>query len=610
MFAFLRRLIFPIIIIVLVFFVAMIILQWGADITRAGSADDTVGVIGGEEISTRMFDQYYSNLIRAEQANAEEELAPAKLDELKDRAWSQLVGDVLTRKEIVKRGITLTSEEIYEFLKLYPPTELQSAPQFMTDGKFDYQKYINAMVSPENAPFWAQLEAYVQPDLLRTKLQGEIISTARIPPWEVMEAFLEEKEQVKLGFINIPTTALEASVLQPTEEELKEYYEANMRDYKLGNRATADMVLFEKDASKNDWDRAYSEIREIYDSAVAGIDFAELAQAYSEDNSASSGGDLGWFGRGQMVPEFESATWGLDIDEISEPVRTNFGWHIIKLLEIKTEEEIQPGYEKPVSVEKRHAAHILLKVRPSQETLDESFRNAGDLADAARDIGLKESAEEYNYEIKTTRPFTEDDYIQYIGKDPQASAFVFENEIGKVSEVMENQSAYYVISVASHIPEGYTPFEDTRATLEKIVALLKTKDAAYDTAVVIHKAVVGGMSLSRASEKYGFRYHESNLITRKMPIAYIGMSPEVTGTAFSLPDVNAISKPLRYDRGAVILTLLDKISPGLEEFNQAQDSIQYAIQLQKSRDVYGRWFENLMKEAKIENYLDKFYKGY
>lgn len=610
MFEFLRRLIVPIIIIVLVFFVAMIVLQWGADITRSQRADDTVGVIDGEEISYRIFEQYYSNLIRAEQDKTEEELTPAKMDELRDRAWAQLLSDVLLRKEIEKRRITVTDEEVYEFLKLYPPSELQSAPQFMTDGKFDYQKYINAMVSPENAPFWAQLELYVQPDLLRSKLQVEIISTVRVTPWEIMEAYLEEKEQAKIGYINIPAASFPTPTEPPSEEESREYYKSHKENYRLSNRATADVVLFNKDASENDWDRAYYEIKEIYDSAVAGIDFGELAQAYSEDNSASAGGDLGWFGRGRMVPEFDSATWALNVDEISQPVRSRFGWHVIKLLGIRTDEETPPGSDKPQQVEKRHAAHILLKVAPSQETLDELFTNARDFADAAREIGLKEATEEYNFEVKTTQPFTEAGYVPFLGQDPDACGFTFENEVGKVSEVMENSSAYYVISVASHLPEGYTPFEETRPSIERTLLADMARQMAYDTAVVIHKAIADGMAFSAAGKKYGFAYQLSDLITRKSVLPGIGRAAEPIGAAFALENVNTISDPVEYDRGAVIITLLEKISPGLEEFNRVQDSIQFAIQLQKSQDMYNRWFDNMVKAAKVENYLDKFYRRY
>jgi peptidyl-prolyl cis-trans isomerase D len=610
MFAFLRRLIVPIIIVVLLFFVAMIVLQWGADITRSQHVDDTIGVIDGEEISYKVFERYYSSLIREQQDQTEEDLQPDKLKDLRDQAWSQMVSDVLINREVEKHKITVTNQEIYDYLKFFPPQEIQLAPQFMTDGEFDHQKYINAMVSPQNAPFWAQLESYVLPDLRRNKLQSEIVSTIRVTPAEVMEAFLEAREKIKVGYMNIPSAILEPVTPAPPEEEVAQYYETHKEDYKLMERARADIVLFEKAPSQNDWDREYYNIKDIYDSAVTGVDFAELAQAYSDDGSSSNGGDLGWFGRKQMVPEFDSATWALEIDEISQPVKTRFGWHIIKLLDKKTEKETPRGSDKPEMVEKRRAAHILLKVAPSQETLDDLFASARTFAQAAGEEGFKEVAEQNEYEIETTSPFVRDGYVQFVGKNPEASDFIFDNAVGAVSEVLENNSAYYILSVAEHIPEGYSSYDDVKPSIIKKLTAEAAKQVAYDTAQVVYNCILGGTSFSQADRKFGFEYRLSDLITRGTFLPGIGRSPEIIGAAFNLKEMNEISPPIQYERGTVILTLLDKVPASLEEFNQVQDSVALAVRIKKSQDTYSLWFNAMIENADIKNYVDKFYRSY
>ena len=174
---------------VLVAFIATIIFSWGGGGFRE-KPKDTVGVIDGENISIKVYDRYYTNMLRQAQEENDYELPPGKIDEIRKNAWQQLLSDYLINREIEKHGIFVTSEEIYSFLKLYPPQELQSAPQFMTDGAFDYQKYINAMMNPENAPFWASIENYVLPDLKKYKLQEQIIGAVRVTPAEVMESFL------------------------------------------------------------------------------------------------------------------------------------------------------------------------------------------------------------------------------------------------------------------------------------------------------------------------------------------------------------------------------------------------------------------------------------
>ena len=609
MFEFLRKLIVPIIITVLVFFVAMIVLEWGADITSSRRVDDSVGIIDGQKISYREFEQYYSNLLRQEQEKTEEELSAEKTNEIRNQAWSQLVADYLINREVEKRKITLTPEEIYQYLKFYPPKELQSSPQFMTDGKFDYQKYVNAMVNPENARFWAQLESYVLPELKKSKLQLEIINTVRVTPSEVLNSYLDNKELIKVGYINIPSSKLEPLIPVVGQDEMQAYFDSHKEDYKVQKRATVELVLFEKAPTQNDWDKANYQMNDIYDSLIADADFGEMARTYSEDVRASADGDLGWIRKGMMVPEFDSAAWSLTVGEISRPVKTRFGYHIIKFLEEKTDVETPPGADKPQSIEKRHLAHILMMVRPSQETLDQLYAGANDFAKIAGEKGFNNAAKEYNYTVKTTPPFTEGGYIQYVGSNPEAVGFVFANKVGTVSDVIETNSAYVVLNVASHIPEGYLSLDEARPTVTKRLKTERAVKLCMDTAQLIYNSLMSGTSFGAAGQRYGFPYELSAPLTPLSTISNIGDYPEVLGTAFGLKYANEISKPVRYGTGVVILTLLERSSANLEDFNKVQDSLRFSVTMQKSQEVYGRWFDNLMKEAKVENYLDRFYKA-
>jgi len=611
MFAFLRKLIVPIMATVLVFFLMTIVFEWGMNITSKSrvTAND-IGIINDQKIQPEVFGRYYTSILRQEEEKSEAELPPDKLEQIRRQAWNQMLGDVLINQEINKRRIVITDEEIFAFLRMYPPAEVQSTPQFQTDGKFDYQKYVGAMTNPQYAPYWASIESFITPELKKYKLQEEIINTIRVSPAEVMDAFMAEKEMIKFGYINLPSSKMIQTTPKPTPEQTKKYYDEHRDEFKLEDRATLQIVLFQKAPSENDWERASSQIREIYDSAMVGADFAELARNYSQDEgSAEKGGDLGWFQHEQMVPQFDSAVWALKPNEISRPVKSQFGWHIIKLLGKRIEKKVPLGGGAPTDVEEANAAHILLKVTPTQETLDQLSLNSKDLITLAEKDGFEKAAQDMKYEIRTTAPFKKKDYIQYLGSDPVALDFAFNNEPGKISDPLENSSAYYVMKVASHIPAGYAAFEEVEKNISQKLAMEKAKELTANMAKVIYAAIKNGIPMEKAGQTYGYPYAETEMINMKVKLPGMGNSPEVLGAAFALKNIDNLSEPVNYAAGSAIVKLLQKTSPNIEEFNQLQDSIRGAVLQTKQQDIYGRWFDNLVKNAEIVENVDKFYGG-
>jgi len=334
-----------------------------------------------------------------------------------------------------------------------------------------------------------------------------------------------------------------------------------------------------------------------------------LARNYSEDNTADEGGDLGWFPRGRMVEDFDTVAWKLNVNEVSRPVKTRFGWHLIKLLGKKTEKETSPGAKEPVDVEMIDAAHILLKVTPSQETLDQLSLNAKDFSDNAIKEGFEKAAKDANYEIKTTKPFGENENIQFLGSNPDASQFAFNSDVGKVSPMMENSSAYFVVKVASHLTAGYLTLADVEKTIIGKISSEKSKQQTFELAQKIYATIKAGTPVAKAAEQYGFPYTETGMITRNSAITGIGRPPELLGAAFAMQNIGEVSEPIKYSNGAAILTLLAKSPANIEDFGKVQDSLSMVVLQKKQQEAYGRWFNNLISDSKIEDYVDKFYGG-
>ncbi|MDF1543535.1 MAG: peptidylprolyl isomerase [bacterium] len=607
MFDALRKMILPIIIIVLFFFVGMIILQWGLDITNRQQSVDAnmAGMVNGEEISWVEFNRVYNNLVRNESKNYEEEIPDQRLAELRNTAWNQLLHDHLVLQEVNKHNMIVTDEELYAFLRLSPPPDLQGIPDFQTNGQFDYQKYVQAMANPQLAPFWANVENAVKPDILKLKLQEMVIQTAHVTEPEIKEFFVASNEKVKVGVINVGFERFSRPPPKSTEEEMEVYFNEHKEDFTLDARSGLNIVLVEKKAAPYDWEQSYNRITAIQDSIKAGADFAEMAKQYSEDGSASQGGDLGLFPRGQMVEAFDKKVFSMNPGDISDPVRTQFGWHLILLHEFEDVKEVPRGKTEEETIKKAHASHILIKTTASQETLDQNYKKAEEFLAAARSDGFLKAAEDIGLAIRKTALFFTGGNIQYIGSHQEADEFAFNNEPGAISGLMENNSSYFVAEVAERHPSGVPSFDLVRDKVNQDLQKYKVIQLCTDTANAIYAEIQAGDSFKEAAKKHDDEYKELDPFGRGQFVDELRRDPKAIGAAFGLANPGDYTPPILHGQGVVIIKLLEKITPDLTEFTAKRDSIGNAILNNKQQELYGRWFQNLMENSEIENYTNQ-----
>jgi len=609
MFEALRRMILPIIIIVLVTFAGMIVLQWGLDISRRGPgvAANIAGVVNGEEISWQAFHQTYSNLLQNERASrgADYEIPDDRARQLEQQAWDQLVADRLIKQESARLNIKVSDLDVYEYLKYSPPQFMQQAPELQTDGRFDYQKYLALMQDPSAASLWASIEPMIKEDLKRLKVQMMIMEAAHITEEEVRQAFMDRKEKVTVGIINAPMTQFYSQVPEATDEELRAYFDEHQDDYPVDERVVLDIVKIIKQPSDFDEEFARARAREVYDSVTSGSDFEEFARIFSDDpGSAAGGGDLGWFAPGRMVKEFDSAAFVMEEGDISPPIKTSFGWHVLKHHGYREEEKAVSGQTKKEKVREAHVSHILIRAVASAETLEDAWQQLDMIRTEAEEQGFVVVAQEEGLEVHTTDPIEEDGYISYVGAGGSVLQWAFENEVGTVSEVMDLPNVYCVMRISDRLPAGTADFEAIMTELRRDYRNEKLANICRDTMQLVYDEIHRGVSVENAAKKFQLTYEKLSPFSRDGSVAKLASDPVVIGTAFGLGEIGAISGPIDHSTGTVILELLSRESPDLTEFNEKRDSVYDAVLSTKRQRAYQAWYTYVIEKADVQSNVD------
>jgi len=582
--------------IVVVAFVGTIVFAWGMQFSGRKSKEGIIAVINGKDILFQNFQYLYEQKLR-EAEKGEEEVTDQVSKKLRDQTWSEVVDQTLLAQELEKRDIAITNKELFEFMKRFPPREIMESEIFQTEGKFDYNKYRQALSDPR-VP-WGQIEEYVRSQLLIAKLQETIIGTVRIYDQEVYRNYVYDTQRARVNYIFIPIQEFPASEIELSPAELEKYFKENRERFNMVERAVIEFVEFSKVPSKEDDEKTRAKILEVREMILKGEDFAEMANEYSEDPSTNKkGGDLGWIRKGSMKSPFDEAIFALKAGEVSEPVRSEYSWHLIKVYErrkVKGEEEAK-------------ASHIVMKIELSEETIIELKNRIDEFVLKARKMGLDKAAEEEELSIKESGMFVKGSFIPNLGLSAEANRFAFENKEGKISDPIDAQLFFYVVHVKERKPAGIPPFSDAEPFVREALLNEKQMELAYEKGMNIYQEVLEGESFIKVAKRYDEQVKDSGEFTRNSSVPGIGKQPEFIGTAFALDQMNRISPPIKLTSGTFLLQLISKSEVDETVFQAQKDSLSLDLLRRKQVDFYTQWFENLKKKAKIEDFRDQYYR--
>jgi len=600
--------------------------------TDTGSSQDrhVAARVNDDEISYNAFQSTYSNLYNLYQniyqGSFNKELE--KQLKLPEQALRQLVSETLLIQEADRLGLSVSKQELVDSIAQFDA--------FKDNGVFNRDRYLQVLSYQRMTP--EQFEAAQQRQLLSNKVREQLQQGVTVTDEDVEKSFHEKNDQVNLSYVWL-TPALVETKVKVEESGLAEYFTANQEKFRLPEKISLrylqfDPARYEKDIANftdEELERYYRRNLDLYeikeqvkaahillrvaenaDEATIkqrrqlaeellkqlkeGADFATLAKLHSDDKgSAAKGGELGSFPRGVMVSEFEKAAFNLHPGQLSDVVRTSFGFHIIKV-----EEHIEPGVKPLVDVIDEVKAG--LKVEKARQL---AFEKAMDAYNINRKTGdLEAAAKSNDLGIKETGFFSRDEPIDGIGRVPAVSAAAFALNEGELARPVQTTQGIFLIKIKERQPIRLPELAEVKSAVEQAYRADQAETLAGELADRLLTSARESNNLQQAADALKLKVEETGDFSSSYGayIPKIGSSEELAKEAFTLTEEKPIcSKVFTFGGKFLVASLKETKTADFASLDAAgRKSLEEQLLSSKKEQVVADKIQQLIKQARIE----------
>jgi peptidyl-prolyl cis-trans isomerase D len=506
---------------------------------------------------------------------------------------------------------------------------IRSMPVFQDGGTFNESRY--QLVLTQNKLNRSQFEAMQRESMQLQKLRKFITGAVKVSDPEALEWYKWNNAEVSIEYVLVE--AKRYGDIEPADEDLKNYFEENKESYKTDPTVKARYLVFKpeayrrrvqisedeildyyennpekfetpktvearhilinvsQDADDETVAQARKRIEDILKQARAGQDFAELAKQYSEDPSKDRGGYLGEFRRDSMVKPFADKAFSMAAGEISEPVRTQFGWHLIKVEKVN---------------EATTTAFKDAKDEIRKKLLDEQSKIlAQDDAEVAYDAvyegdDLDTIASQRNFKIQETGHFSQNKPDPSIKNGRQFATAAFNMPDNEISDIQDFGDGYYLIEVVDKIPSEIPEFESVKARVKKDWITQEQDEMARADANSLLADLKSGIAFDEAAKKIGLESKQTKFFRRDASIPDIGSEPELNQAAFKLSDANEYPEAaISGQKGYYAIGFRDRKPPPEDQFDTQKAEIKQQLLQQKQFRTFDAWLLDTKSNAEI-----------
>jgi peptidyl-prolyl cis-trans isomerase D len=557
------------------------------------STSTVVAKVNGQEIPYLTWANTAQSLAQQQEQSTGRGLTLDERRTVDDQAFNQLVSDVLLQQEYDKRGIRVTDAEIIEAAKFAPPPQFQQSPELQTDGRFDLAKYQRFLASPgaRSQGLLAQLEAYYRTEIPKQKLFQQVAGDVFLSDTRLWQAWRDTHDSAQVSFVAFKPAVTKELRAKVTDGEMEKYFESHKQEFERQGRGIVSLVEISRRATAADSAETERKVEAIRAEILKGAKFEEVAKRESDDSvSGRDGGALGKGPKGRFVKAFEDAAGKLKVGELSQPVATQFGFHLIRLDERKGDTLT--------------LHHILKLIRQGDSSATATDRRADQLAKlaASADQPAKfDSAAKTLGLLVTKVEVHEGEPASYLGRNiPSVSAWAFGGaHPGESSELYDDEKGYYLARLDSVQAGGVPTLARVKDEIRDAVAAEKAIDALVPAAKELAQAAATG-TLEAAAQAKSMQVEKTGAFSRGTTVPALGVLSEAVGASFGLP-VGAVSAPVKTREAVYVLRVDRRVEADRTKW-EAQKAAQRDGMLRTLRQQRVQLFlDNLRKASKIDD---------
>jgi len=578
---------------------------------------EVIAEVEGRDVTAGQFLQRYNSQIQAYRTAYGSQMSDQLLRQLgiDQQILQQMIDEQASLVEAERLGLTVSDEELAQ--QIFSIPGLQENGRFI--GEQRYELVLRSQIPPMTK---AQFEDNLRRNLMIDKLRSALTDWMTVADADVEQQFKERNEKVKLQVVALTADRFRDQVMV-TDADVVAYFDMHTADYRIGEQRKVKMLVLDRDQAQaktivpaadvqryyNDNIAQYQTPEQIRASHIllttagkdeaavraqaedllkqvrAGADFAALATKFSEDEGSKvNGGDLDYFSRGRMVPEFEAAAFALPPGQVSDVVKSQFGFHIIKVVDKKpavtrTFDEVRPQIEEQLKAQRTDQQ---LTARATE--LAGRIDDPSDLDTVAREQGLM---------VTETEFFGREDPVPGLGAAPQVALAAFGLADNAVSAPIASARGPVFVTLTQKREPRTPELDEVKDRVREDAIRARATELSRQRATSIAASLRSASSFAAAAKAQGFEAKDTELIARGTPLPDVGVNQEIEKAVFALP-AGSVSEPITTRDASVIVRVVERDDVTPDEVRLGKE----AFREQLLNERRGRFFASYMAKAK------------